>query len=110
VQGLDCVGGLDHLADAGREGEEWSDVLPGPAPDLADRRVSLAPFGLELLEPQQCHIGVLGAVDRLDGGQDRLAVFQDTKARLLRIRCTMQVCTTVCGNTDVIALVDQETE
>ena len=29
--------------------------------------------------------------------------FQDTNARLLRIRCTMQVCTTVCGNTEVIA-------
>jgi hypothetical protein len=47
-------------------------VLPGPAPGLADRRVSLAPFSLERLEPDQRHINVLGAVDRLDGGQDRL--------------------------------------
>src|SRR6202008_3504203 len=36
-------------------------------------------------------------------GRIALRSFHDTKARLLRIRCTMQVCTTVCGNTDVIA-------
>src|SRR6478672_1293197 len=36
-------------------------------------------------------------------GRIALRSFRDTKARLLRIRWTMQVCTTVCGNTDVIA-------
>jgi hypothetical protein len=36
-------------------------------------------------------------------GRIALRSFHDTKARLLRMRCTMQVCTTVCGNTDVIA-------
>src|SRR5580704_5431617 len=46
----------------------------GGGRSLADRRVALAPFGLELLEPDHRHLGVLGAVDRLDGGQDRLAV------------------------------------
>ena len=29
--------------------------------------------------------------------------FQDTNAKLFRIRCTMQVCTVVCGNTEAIA-------
>ena len=51
VQRLDRVGGVDHFADAGGEGEERNHVLPGAASSLADRRVALAPFGLELLEP-----------------------------------------------------------
>src|SRR3954469_9219090 len=32
-----------------------------------------------------------------------LRSFQETNARLLRIKCTMQVCTVACGNTEVIA-------
>jgi hypothetical protein len=49
------------------------------------------PFALELLKPHQRDVGVLGPVDRLDRRQMALRSFQDTKARLLRIRCTMQV-------------------
>src|SRR6266516_149415 len=74
MQRLDRVGGVDHLADAGGEREERHDMVPGSSPRLGDRRIALAPFGLELLEPNQRHIGVLGPVNRLDGGQDRLAV------------------------------------
>src|SRR3954463_7099035 len=32
-----------------------------------------------------------------------LRSLQETNARLLRIKCTMQVCTVACGNTEVIA-------
>ena len=74
VQRLDRIGGVDHLADAGCKREERHHVFPGPAPGLANRRIALAPLGLELLEPYHRHIGVLGPVDRLDGGHDRLAV------------------------------------
>ena len=48
------------------EGEERDDVLPGPAPGLADRRVALAPLGFELLEPEHGGLRILGAIDRLD--------------------------------------------
>src|SRR6266436_6644553 len=74
VQRLDRVGGVDHLADAGSKGEERNDVLPAASPGLADRRVALAPFVFELLEPKHCHFRILGAVDRLDRRQDCLAV------------------------------------
>lgn len=59
--------------------------------------VPLAPFGLELLEPKECHVAILGPADRLDGGRIALRSFNDTSARLL-IRCTM-----VCGQIDVSA-------
>src|SRR5262245_23635629 len=36
-------------------------------------------------------------------GRIALRSFQDTNTKLLLIRCTIQVCTVVCGNTDVIA-------
>src|SRR5262249_17467859 len=36
-------------------------------------------------------------------GRIALRSFHETKAKLFLIRCTMQVCTTVCGNTEVIA-------
>src|SRR6266536_2129270 len=36
-------------------------------------------------------------------GRIALRSFQDTNARLFRIRCTMQVCTMVCGNTAKLA-------
>src|SRR2546429_8755009 len=35
VQRLDCVGGVDHLADARSEREERHDVFPGAAPSPA---------------------------------------------------------------------------
>src|SRR5690349_20223991 len=71
---LDRVGGIDHLANIGGKGKERNDMLPGSPPSLADCRVALAPYGLELLEMKERHLGVLGAVDRLDGGQDRRPV------------------------------------
>src|ERR1700756_1795228 len=79
VQRLDCVGGVDHLADARSEREERHDVFPGAAPSLADRWIALAPFILELLEPDQSHVGILGPVDCLDGRQDRLAILPGYK-------------------------------
>src|SRR5215813_12491890 len=36
-------------------------------------------------------------------GRIALRSFHETKAKLFLIRCTMQVCTTVCGNSEVIA-------
>src|SRR5436305_107494 len=74
MQCLDRVGGVDHLPDGWGEGEERDDMLPGTPPDRADGRITLAPFSLELLEPEEGLLGVLGSVDRLDGGQDRLTV------------------------------------
>ena len=53
VQRLHRVGGVDHLADAGRNGEERHDVVPGPAPGRPDRRMALAPLGLELFEAEK---------------------------------------------------------
>jgi hypothetical protein len=53
VQRLDRVGSVDHLADARSDGEKRNDLVPGAAPDLADRRVALAPFVFELFEPYQ---------------------------------------------------------
>ena len=68
MQRLDRVGGVDHLADGpganAKNGTTWSQALRHA---LGDRRIALAPFGLELLEPNQRHIGVLGPVNRLDG-------------------------------------------
>jgi hypothetical protein len=78
VQRFNCVGGVDPLADARSEREERHDLFPGAAPSLADRRIALAPFVLELLEPDPRLVGVLGPVDRLDGGQDRLAISSTT--------------------------------
>ena len=40
-------------------------MLPGAPPDLADRRVALAPFGLELLEPEEGLLRHGGLVSRL---------------------------------------------
>src|ERR1700722_20291989 len=85
-----CAGGRHH-------------VLPVPAQSLADRRIALAPFGLELLEPDHRHVGVLGPVDRLDRRQDRLAVLPGNERRAVPDQMQMHVCTTACGNTDVIA-------
>src|ERR1700675_2440127 len=74
MERLDRVGRVDHLAYPWCEGEERNDVLPASSPCLADRRVTLAPFRFKLLEPLQSHVCVLGVINRLDRGQDRLAV------------------------------------
>lgn len=86
MQRLDCVGDADHLADAGRPREERDDMLPDSAPSQADRRIGFADFGLGLLDPEERHVGILGPVDRFNGGQIALRSFEDTMARLLRVR------------------------
>jgi hypothetical protein len=43
LQALDGVGGVDHAAHLGREGEKRDHVLPGPAPQCRNRRVFGAP-------------------------------------------------------------------
>ena len=110
MQRLDRIGGVDHLADARREGEERHHMLPGIAPDLADRGVSLAPFSLELREPERCRFGALGPIDRLDRGQDCLAVLEGLALRYLfkRLRLDRDVLSrasrhqkTVAGESDV---------
>ncbi len=75
VQRFDGICCVDHFADRGRESEKRNDMLPDPAPGLPDRRIALAPFGLEFIEPDQCHSGVFRPVDRLDPGHDGLSVF-----------------------------------
>src|SRR6516164_6674135 len=47
MQRLDCIGGVDHFADAWRKGKERGDVLPGSAPGRPNRRVAFAPLGLD---------------------------------------------------------------
>jgi len=74
VQRLDRVGGVDHLANAWREGEEWHDVVPGSPPGGSDRRIAFAPFGLELLEASKRSVGILSPIDQLNRRQDSLAV------------------------------------
>src|SRR5215471_6081134 len=75
MQRLDGIRRVNHLADGGRERKERHNVLPGPPPGLADRRVALTPFGLELLEAKKRRIGVLGTVDRLQRGHQLFAIF-----------------------------------
>jgi hypothetical protein len=53
-------------------------------------RPALAPLGFEVIEPGQGGVGILGAIDRLDRGQDCLAILS-RHDRLLPIKCTMQV-------------------
>lgn len=73
VQRLDRIGRVRAFADARGKREERHNVVPGPPP-AADRGIAFAPFGLQLLKPHKRDVRGLGPVDRLDGGQDRLAV------------------------------------
>ena len=64
VQALDRVGGADDASDLDVVVEERHELRPGVAPQPADRRVGLAPFLLELLEPGQ-RLGLRnGGIDR----------------------------------------------
>src|SRR5262245_48369897 len=58
VQRLNRVGGVDHFVDVGRDGIRWYDMLPGPTPGLANRRIAFALLGLELLETNERHVSV----------------------------------------------------
>jgi hypothetical protein len=51
--------------------------------------------GLEVLQSLPASFGIFGSVDRAQRRHDGLAVFQDTNSSEWRIRCTMQVWTTV---------------
>ena len=75
VQTLDGVGGVEDLADLGREREEGDDLLPLAPPAGDDGRVLLAP-GAFFEHVQGCRSG-LGTgcgVDRLQVLGDRLAL------------------------------------
>src|SRR5271167_1020349 len=50
-------------------------MLPRPPPGLTDRRIPLAPFGFELVEPDKGLIGVFRLINRFDPRHDRLAIF-----------------------------------
>src|SRR5271166_7194777 len=54
-------------------------MLPGAAPGPPDRGVAIAPFGFELIEPDQRHIGVFRPVDCLDPGHDGFSIFPADK-------------------------------
>ena len=71
---VDLIRGVDHLSDLRRIGEERHDFVPGAPPGRADRRVLLAPFGLELGKPLLGHVGGLGAIDRAQRRRQPLAV------------------------------------
>ena len=73
------------------------------APSPADRRVALAPFGLEIVERGGRRLGGFGPVDRFQIGHDQLRSCQETNASKLPIRWVMQVCTVVSGKTVAIA-------
>lgn len=63
VERLERVGGVDDLADLGREGEERDHALPGVAPHAGDRRVARAPGLVELVERRGGAGLAVGAVD-----------------------------------------------
>jgi hypothetical protein len=80
VQGLDRVGGVDDFADRRSEGEERDDLLPLPPPDLANCRIFSAPWAvLEGLQGVAAGLGVCGAVDFAQLGDDGLPVFPGRK-------------------------------
>src|ERR1039458_7362365 len=74
VQGLYRVGGVNDFSNIGREREEGHDLLPVPAPELADRAVFGIPFGGKGL---QLLLGILaadGSVDQLQIGHHGLGI------------------------------------
>jgi hypothetical protein len=75
----------NHLGDGRQEDEERHDILPVSPPGLANTRITLSPFGLEVVEAGIRQILGLGATDRANPRHDRLAVFQLVKANELRI-------------------------
>src|SRR5512144_971112 len=74
MQTLHGIGGVDHLADGRREGEERHDVVPVPPPGLTDGRIPPSPFGLEVVEPGARQILGLGAINGANPWHDRLAI------------------------------------
>jgi len=75
VQRLDGVGGVDDSAHSLREGEERNDVLPLPPPDLSDRLVFSSPGArVKGFQGLSAGLGILGAVDFSQLGDDRLPV------------------------------------
>src|SRR5439155_4250319 len=83
VQRLDRVGRVDNTTNVGWKGEERDDVLPCLAPGLADHRVTLAPFALELSERVGGRVGVDRGVDRLQVLGDLAAVLVGDEAERL---------------------------
>jgi hypothetical protein len=75
VHALDGVGGVDHAAHLGREGEERDDAIPGPAPGCRDGGVALPPgAALEVVQRLLCGLGAGGGVDGAQSGGQQLAV------------------------------------
>src|ERR1017187_7655405 len=75
VQRLYCVGRVDDFADVGRECEEGHDLLPVPAPELADRAVFGIPFGGKDLQLLLGGLAADGSINYLQIGHHRLGVF-----------------------------------
>src|SRR5438045_421535 len=72
-------------------------------PGLSDHRIALSPLLLELGEGGECRLLGFGAVDRLRSAISALRLIHATNRVELRFRCTIQVCTTVFGNTASMA-------
>src|SRR4051812_19282313 len=104
IQGFDRVRGVDDAPDRDGKRKERDDLGPVAPPALGDGRIFAPPrAGVEGVERRLAGFGVLGAIDRPQFAGDRLASFQEANSMEWRIKCTMQVCTTVSGKTALIA-------
>src|SRR5215213_7806773 len=102
VQGFDCVGGVDDPPDRDGERKERDDLGPIAPPALGDRGIFAPPRAdIERVERRLAGFGVLGTVR--SSPAMALRSFQEANSMEWRIRCTMQVCTTVSGKTALIA-------
>src|SRR5258708_39078089 len=82
MQALDGVGGVNDFADFLRIGEKRNDLLPHSAPALGDgRNLFTQRSSLKSLQAFGGHFGRLRAVDGLELGGKRLALFpvEDTQ-------------------------------
>src|SRR6185295_19451684 len=82
-------GGIDHLPDLRRIGEERGNLVPGAPPGRANRGVLLAPHGFEIAQPQLGHVGGLGAIDGPQRRHQLLAILPRHEAQAVAIRWTM---------------------
>ncbi len=74
VDRLDRIGRADHRPDLYVVVQGRHELRPGTAPELHDRRVSVAPLGNELGEPVLRRLLGRSRIDRLEGAHDRVPV------------------------------------
>jgi hypothetical protein len=105
IQSFDGIRAVDDAADRDGKRKERDNLSPFPPPALGDRRIFAPPgAGVEGVERRLAGFRVLGAIDRPQFTDDRLAVLPGGELPMeWRIRCTMQVCTTVSVKTALIA-------